>query len=163
MKKFDLIFEKAMMSLREQEYVDSTFEDNVRELAKALVTFLPQKETEQKTIEHSVNQVMHHDKGIKELFLGPQVKKQIKLHVSQQGDSGTFQVEMVGEDVPENAEGKKIKTFSNDQHAENIFEDVARELKLMSMASPEDAVEEMPSEEGTAAQPGAEESALPKA
>ena len=44
MKKFDLIFEKAMLALREQEeYVDSTFEDNVRALVKTLKDndFLP--------------------------------------------------------------------------------------------------------------------------
>lgn len=161
--KFDFIFENALRWVKEAEEKtdDRTFEDNVRDLAKALVTFLPQKRTEQETIEDAVKQATRHDKGVKEMFLGSQVSKQIKLHLVQMGDSGTFEVEMVGEDVPENSQGQKIKIFTNDQHSENIFEDVAREIKMITMASPDDAIEEMPEEEGASAQQGAEDSELP--
>lgn len=161
--KFDFIFENALRWIKEENEAvdDRTFEDNVRDLAKSLITFLPQRKTEQETIDSAVKQVTAHDKGVKELFLGSQVSKQIKLHLVQMGDSGTFEVEMVGEDVPENAEGKKIKVFTNDQHSENIFEDVAREIKRITLASPEDAIEEMPEEEGANTQPGAQESELP--
>lgn len=162
-KKFDLIFEKHLCSINEMEYIDSTFEDNVRELAKVLVDFLPKKKTPEETINSAVDQVLNHDKGVKELFLGPQFQKQVKLHISQNGDSGTFQVEMVGEDVPEGADGKKIKTFVNNQHSESIFQDVADQIKRMSFDVPEDAVEELPAEQGAQAQPGGSEkgSALP--
>lgn len=169
-KKFDLVFEEAMYMLREEnpyEQVSSNteFENNVRELAKAIKTFLPGfgSEPEQKTIERAVHQVMSSNNGIKEMNLGSQLTKQIKVHLDEEGDSGTFNVTLVGKGVPKDAMGNNRKVISNNQHDEDLFDNVNQELVKLSLNSPDDAVEEMSPEQGAGAQPGAEKSALPSA
>ena len=168
MKKFDLVFEEAMYMLREEnpyELISSNteFENNVRELAKAIKTFLPGfgSEPEQKTIERAVRQVISSDKGVKEMNLGSQLTKQIKIHLDEEGDSGTFNVTLVGKGVPKDAMGNNRKVISNNQHDEDLFDNVNQELIKLSLNSPDDAVEEMNPEEGGNAQPGGGESALP--
>ena len=161
MKKFDLIFEKAMMSLKEQEYVDSTFEDNIRVLVKILKDndFL----SKAKDAESYVKDTMNQTENVKEIVLDTEEQSipAMKLQVRQDSspDSEAFAVTVIELENPD-----EQKTFENSM-LETVFEDVINHIKTISLKglSPDNAVEEMPAEEGAVAQPGAEESALPQA
>ena len=160
MKKFDLIFEKAMMSLREQEYVDSTFEDNIRVLVKILKDndFL----SKAKDAESYVKDTMNQTENVKEIVLDTEEQSipAMKLQVRQDSspDSEAFAVTVIELENPD-----EQKTFENSM-LETVFEDVINHIKTISLKglSPDNAVQEMPAEEGAVAQPGAEESALPQ-
>jgi len=157
-KKFDLIFEKSLAWIKEEvEYVNSTFEDNLRSLVKILKDndFLAQN----KDVEAYVRDVMAQPKNVKEIVLDTQEQSlpAMKLHAKQETDSESFSVSVIDLENPD-----KQKEFSNSM-LETIFDDVVDYIKTTAMQglSPDNAVEEMPQAEGGEAQPGAEESALP--
>jgi hypothetical protein len=159
MKKFDLIFEKAMFSLREQEeYVDSTFEDNIRALVKTLKDndFLPKT----KDVEAQVKDIMAQPNNVKEIVLDTQENSlpAMKLRTKQDADSESFTVTAIELEKPD-----QQKTFENSM-LETIFDDVVEYIKTAALQglSPDNAVEELPQAEETLTQPGAEESALPQ-
>lgn len=159
MSKFDLIFENAMRSLNEREYVNSTFVDNIRLLVKALKDndyINPTKDAEA-----VVQEVMKQPNNVKELVLDTQEEAMppFKLHLKQESDSESFSVTAINTQKPD-----EQKEFKNSM-LETIFDDVIEYIKTSALQGlkPEAAVEELPPTEGAEAQPGAEESALPKA
>ena len=158
MSKFDLIFEKALASLNEREYVDSEFIDNVRLLIKVLKDndYLDQSRRE----EEIVGEVMRQQDHVKELRLDTQDKSlpAMKLKLKQESDSESFSVTVIDLQDP-----TKQKEFANSM-LETIFDDVIMYIKTVSLegAKPEAAVDELPPAEGGNAQPGGGESALPQ-
>ena len=158
MSKFDLIFEKALASLYEREYVDSEFIDNVRLLIKVLKDndYLDQTRRE----EEIVREVMRQQNHVKELRLDTQDKSlpAMKLKLKQESDSESFSVTVIDLQDP-----TKQKEFANSM-LETIFDDVIMYIKTTSLegAKPEAAVDELPPSEGGNAQPGGGESALPQ-
>ena len=159
MSKFDLIFENAMFSLRErEEYINSTFVDNVRLLVKAL------KDNDyvnpSKDVEMVVKNVMNQPNNVKEVVLDTQEKSipPMKLHLKQESDSESFSVTVIDLKDP-----SKQKEFSNSM-LETIFDDVLTYIKTVTLQglAPEAAVDQLPPAEGGEAQPGAGESELPK-
>jgi hypothetical protein len=158
MKKFDLVFEKACAWLNEKEYVEATFEDNVRSLVKVLKDndYL----AKDKDIEQIVKEVMAQTDNIKEIFLDTQEQSlpATKLHVKQESDSESFSVTVVQLEKPE-----EQKEFTNSM-LETVFDDVVEYIKTSALQglAPEAAIDELPQEQGAQAQPGAEASALPK-
>jgi restriction endonuclease Mrr len=152
-----LVFEKATALINEQEYIDSTFEDNIRSLVKILKDndFLSQT----KDTEHYVKNVLAQPKNVKEIVLDTQEQSlpAMKLHAKQESDSESFSVTVIDLENPD-----KQKEFANSM-LETIFDDVVDYIKTTAMQglSPDNAVEEMPQAEGGEAQPGAEQSALP--
>jgi hypothetical protein len=164
MSQFDLIFEETYRSLlREKQYIDSTFADNVRLLVKAL------QENDyispNKPLDVFVDNVLRQNKNTKEIVLDPTEKAfpPIKLLVKQ-GSSGSldstsedFSVTVVNLKDPSTQ-----KEFTNSM-LETIFNDVIEHIKTISLQglSPEAAVDTLPPEEGANAQPGGGNSALP--
>jgi hypothetical protein len=158
MSKFDLVFEKALAFIGEKEYVDSTFEDNIRLLVKVLKDndyINPKKDVEQ-----VVQQVLTQSKNVKELNLDTQEQSlpAMKLQAKQESDSESFSVTVINLENP-----AEQKEFSNSM-LETIFDDVITYIKTTAIqgAKPEAAVDELPPTEGGGAQPGAEASALPQ-
>jgi hypothetical protein len=158
MKQFDLIFEKAMCALHEREYVAATFEDNLRSLLKVLKDndFLSQ----QSDVETEVKELLAQPKNVKEIVLDTQEKSlpAMKLHAKQDNDSESFSVTVINLEKPE-----EQKEFSNSM-LETIFDDVVEYIKTAALQglAPEAAVDNLPPAEGAQAQPGAEQSQLPK-
>jgi hypothetical protein len=158
MSKFDLVFEKAMCALHEREYVNATFIDNVRLLVKALKDNDYVSPT--KDVEAVVQEVMKQPNNVKELVLDTQedAMPPMKLHLKQESDSESFSVTVINTQKPD-----EQKEFKNSM-LETIFDDVIEYIKTSALQGlkPEAAVDEMPPTEGAEAQPGAEQSALPK-
>lgn len=158
-KKFDLIFEKHLCSINEQEYIEATFEDNLRALTKILKDndYLSQ----QKDVEQVVKSLMAQPKNVKEIILDTKEQSlpAMKLHIKQESDSESFSVTVINLEKPE-----EQKEFTNSM-LETIFDDVVEYIKTTSLQglAPEAAVEELPAEQGANAQPGGSEkgSALP--
>ena len=158
MSKFDLVFEKALASLHEREYVDSEFSDNVRLLIKVLRDndYLDPSKRE----EDIVKEVMNQQNQVKELRLDTQDKSlpAMKLKLKQESDSESFSVTVIDLQDP-----SKQKEFANSM-LETVFDDVIMYIKTVTLegAKPEAAVDELPPTEGAAAQPGETGSALPQ-
>ena len=157
MSKFDLIYEKALLSLSEREYVNSTFVDNVRLLVKSLKDndyINPSKDVE-KVVEYIMNQ----PNNVKEVSLDTQEQSlpPMKLRLKQESDSESFSITVIDLKNP-----AKQKEFTNSM-LETIFDDVLTYIKTTALegAQPEAAVDELPPTEGAEAQPGAGESELP--
>jgi len=157
MSKFDLIYEKALLSLSEREYVNSTFVDNVRLLVKSLKDndyINPSKDVE-KVVEYIMNQ----PNNVKEVSLDTQEQSlpPMKLRLKQESDSESFSVTVIDLKNP-----AKQKEFTNSM-LETIFDDVLTYIKTTALegVQPEAAVDKLPSTEGSEAQPGAGESELP--
>ena len=159
MKKFDLIFERAMANLNEREYIDSTFEDNIRLLVKALKD--NDYVSSAKDVETVVADTLKQPDNVKEIILDTQEQSlpPMKLQAKQDSDSESFSVTVINVEDP-----SKQKEFTNSM-LETIFDDVLTYIKTSSLEGlkPEAAVDELPPAEGAEAQPGAEQSALPKA
>jgi hypothetical protein len=159
MKKFDLMFEKLCMMLNEKEYVEATFVDNVRSLVKIL------KDSDyiekNKDVEQVVKEVMAQPDNVKEIVLDTQEQSlpATKLRLKQESDSESFSVTVIELEKPQDQ-----KEFTNSM-LETIFEDVIGYIKSIALKglSPDAAVDQLPQEQGAAAQPGAEGSALPQA
>jgi hypothetical protein len=157
--KFDLVFEKAIALINEQEYINSTFEDNLRSLIKVL------KDNDllssNKDVEQYVKGILAQPKNVKEIVLDTQEQSlpAMKLHAKQESDSESFSVTVIDLENPD-----KQKEFTNSM-LETIFDDVVEYVKVTAMQglSPDKAVDEMPPTEGAEAQPGAGESELPTA
>lgn len=158
MKKFDLVFEKSLRYITEQEYVDSTFQDNVLALVKTLKDsdYLPaNKDTEAQTKE-----ILSQPNNVKEILLSTQEQNlpAIKLQVKQDSDSESFSVTVINLEKP-----TEQKEFGNSM-METIFSDIIQYIKTIALQkiAPSSAIDELPPTEGAQAQPGAEQSALPK-
>lgn len=158
MSKFDLVYEKLDALINEKEYIDTTFEDNLRSLIKVL------KDNDYLSSEREDNSILKHieqqPNNVKEILLDTKEQSlpAIKLKVKQDSDSETFSVTVINLEDPENQ-----KEFTNSM-LETIFDDVTQYIKTIALdgIKPEAAVEEMPKEENPAnQQPGGGESALP--
>lgn len=162
MSKFDLVFEQALSYIREkQEYVDSTFIDNVRLLIKALKDndYISPK----RDVEHVVQSVVRQSANVKELILDTKEQSlpAVKLKIKQGEDPESFSVTVI------NIEGdpsEQKEYSSQNSFLETVFKDVIDHIKMMVLqgAKPEAAVDELPPSEGGNAQPGGQESALPQ-
>jgi hypothetical protein len=158
MSKFDLIFEKALASLQEREFINSEFVDNVRLLIKVLRDndYLDPSKRE----EDIVGEVMKQQNQVKELRLDTQDRSlpAMKLKLKQESDSESFSVTVIDLQDP-----TKQKEFANSM-LETIFDDVIMYIKTTTLqgAKPEAAVDQLPPSEGANAQPGGETSALPQ-
>jgi hypothetical protein len=157
MKRFDLIYEKAVYKLLEKEYIASTFEDNLRALVKILSDndFL----SKDKASEAFIKSVLAQPNNVKELTLNTQEQSlpAMKLRIMQDTDTESFSVTVINLEKPD-----QQKEFNNSM-LETIFDDVVNYIKTASLQNiaPEAAVDELPPTEGAQAQPGAEQSALP--
>lgn len=158
MRKFDLVFEKALASLHEREYIDSSFIDNVRLLVKVLKDndYLDQSKND----ENIIQEVMKQTDNVKELRLDTQDKSlpAMKLKLKQESDSESFSVTVIDLQDP-----TKQKEFANSM-LETIFDDVISYIKTVTLegAKPESAIDELPPAQGGNAQPGADQTALPQ-
>jgi hypothetical protein len=161
MSKFDLIYEKALLSLKEQEgRPTSTFYDNILNMVNVLSKhdYLNTK-TEQE-IKSKAADVFNQEDSVKiiDLTAKPGLPA-IRLDLSQEDeDAESFSVSVIDVEDP-----TKQKEFKTNTHLETIFDDVLSEIKMRSIqgAKPEAAVDELPPTEGAEAQPGAGQSALP--
>ncbi len=157
MSRFDLVFEKLLCKINEQEYIEPTFRDNIKALIKVLKNndYLEQD----KSVEQYIEEIIAQPKNVKEIILDTREKSLpgMKVHVAQDSDSESFAVTVINLEKPENQ-----KTFSNTM-LETIFEDVVEYIKSVALEGikPEAAVEELPQEQGANEQPGGGESALP--
>ena len=158
MSKFDAAFENALEYLKEENYIDSTFGDNLRALIKVLTD--NDLLSVDKDPEERIAGILAQPKNIKEVMLDTREQSlpTMKLLVKQDTDSESFTVTAINLEKPE-----EQKTFTNSM-LETIFDDVISYVKTSALQniSPEAAVDELPPTEGADAQPGAEESALPK-
>lgn len=158
MSKFDLIFQKALSILNEKEYIDSSFEDNIRLLIKILKDNDYLDQTKDQNI--LLREIMKQRDSVKELRLDTQDNSlpAIKLKFKQDSDSESFSVTVIDLQDPSNQ-----KEFANSM-LETIFDDVINYIKTITLegARPESAVDNLPPTEGGAAQPGATGSALPQ-
>jgi hypothetical protein len=157
--KFDLVFEKALDRLNEREYVESSFEDNLKLLLKTLSD--NDLLSKNRDLTAYLNDIINQPKNIKEIVLDTKEQSlpAMKLQAKQDSDSESFAVTVINLENPE-----EQKQFTNSM-LETIFDDVIEHIKTVAMQglSPDNAVEEMPAAEGGEAQPGAEETALPTA
>jgi hypothetical protein len=158
MNKFDQIFENALTIVKETNYIRSTFVDNLRLLVKLLKNndyISPAFD-----VDEYVKMLDKQPERVKEIVLDTKDQSipPIKLLVKQDADSESFSVTVIDVKNPSNQ-----KEFQNSM-LETIFEDVLNHIKTLSLQaiSPEAAVDELPPTEGASAQPGAEESELPK-
>lgn len=158
MSKFDLIFEEALLSVKEDRYFNSSFADNIRLLAKALIdSDLLGKEI---SIEEVVRRTLSQPKNVKEITLDTQEQSlpPIKLHVKQPStDSEDFSITVI--DL-QNADQQK--EFTNSM-LETIITDALEYIRTIALQGlkPEAAVDTLPTSDGANAQPGGESSALP--
>ena len=169
MKKFDLVFEKALSWLNETNgtnYAASTFFDNVYALVKLLSTknnnYLAKKNVNAED-EQSVRSFAEQTIKQKSPQITLDTNPPIQIVPSQVPDTEDFSVEIYnlskGVGDPEHS-----NKFSNSDN-KAIFDQVMSFIKTATIkqASPEAAVDQLPPTEGAEAQPGAEQSALPKA
>ena len=158
MKKFDLVYEQVSSVLNERAYVQSTFGDNL----KALIKVLTDNDllAVDKQNENYFKTVLSQPHNVKEITLDTKEQSlpAMKLKVKQDTDSESFSVIVINLEKPD-----QQKEFSNSM-LETIFDDVINYVKTTSLQglAPEAAVDELPPTEGGDAQPGAEQSALPK-
>ena len=157
MSKFDTIYEDLNYNLHEREYINSTFEDNIRSLIKVLKDndYLPAN----RDTENYVKEIMLQPKNVKEILLDTQERSlpAMKLHVNQPTDSESFSVTVIDLQKPD-----QQKEFTNSM-LETIFDDVCEYIKTTALQGlkPEAAVDQLPPAEGANQQPGGGESALP--
>lgn len=155
--KFDSLFEKYSLMLSEREYIDSTFEDNVRLLVKILRD--NDYVSSEKDLDEVVDDIMSQERNVKELILdtNEEALPPIKLHLRQESDSESFAVTVIDVNNPE-----KQKEFKNTM-LETIFDEVVDYVKQTALRGLQssNAVKELPREEGPMAQPGGGESELP--
>jgi hypothetical protein len=158
MSKFDLIFEKALLSIKEDRYFNSSFADNIRLLVKALIdSDLLGREV---SIEDVVKSTLSQPKNVKEISLDTQEQSlpPIKLHLRQPStDSEDFSITVID---MQNADQQK--EFTNSM-LETIITDALEYIRTIALQGlkPEAAVDTLPSSDGANAQPGGESSALP--
>ena len=159
MSKFDTVYSDFVYSLNEREYVNSTFQDNIRSLVKIL------KDNDyiaaNKDVEDYVKHIILQPKNVKEINLDTQERSlpAMRLHVKQPTDSESFSVTVIDLEKPD-----QQKEFANSM-LETIFDDVCEYIKTTAMQGlkPDAALEELPPAEGANQQPGGGESALPTA
>lgn len=165
-KKFDVIYENILWSLREQEsehsaYIGSNFSDDLSSLVKVLIDNGYVKGN----VESIVAQLMHQQNPIKELNLDmqdgaiPPLKLKItggeKPADSQEDEN--FAVTVIPIEKPQ-----EQKEFKNTM-LETIFADVLAFIKTQTLQkiAPEAAVETLPASTGAAAQPAGETTPAP--
>jgi hypothetical protein len=162
MSKFDLIYEKALLSLREQDQQPDVvlFKNRVMELAKAIKAFLPQKSSEQETVIKAVERAFDKDNAEHIIYLNDSVAKNVIIKVSQPTGGDSFEVVIQGSDVPQQPDKSNKIVITDTQWDESIYEEVLDKLQFV-IGTATSAVNQPPPSEGAGAQPGAEESALP--
>lgn len=159
MSLFDNIYNKYNRLVKEEtSYINSTFEDNINLLVKLLVDNDYLKLEEPST--EFTKKIMVQPKHTKEITLDTedQMLPPAKLLLKQDSDSESFSVTVVNVKEP-----KTQKEFKNTM-LETIFDDVLEYIKQMTLQqldTTNQAVDQLPSEEGANAQPGSGESALP--
>lgn len=157
MSKFDLVYEKALCKIFEREYIDSTFQDNLRLLIKSLKDndFLD----EHKDVDIYLAELSKQPGNVKELVLNPKEQSlpATKLRAAQENNSESFSVTVINLEKPD-----EQKEFANSM-LETIFDDVVSYIKSIALQgiSPEAAVDKLPPAEGGEAQPEGGESQLP--
>lgn len=164
MKKFDLVFEKMVRMIKEQEdYIENTFADNVRLMVSKLKDngYLP----DNIQVNSYAQKVMAQPSEVKAVVLDTQDGSipRIKVLMKQTGaqeepDTEDFSITVVPIDEP-----NKQKEFSNTM-LETVFDDAANFIKQLALKglAPESAVDQLPQEENPAnQQQGAAGSALP--
>lgn len=158
MDKFDTEYENLFFKLNEREYIESTFQDNLKLLLKILQD--NDLLSNSISIENHFNNILNQNNNIKEIVLDVEERgiPAIKLLVSQQrDDSESFSVTVINLENPE-----EQKQFKNSM-LETIFDDTLSYIQTIALKGlkPEDAVQELPREENPAnQQPGGGESAL---
>lgn len=155
--RFDNLFEKYSMMLSEREYIDSTFEDNIRLLVKILRD--NDYVSSERDLSDIIEDIMSQEKNVKVLTLdtNEEALPPIRLHLRQESDSESFSVTVINVNDPE-----KQKEFKNTM-LETIFDEVVDYVKQTALQGlrSSNAVEQLPQEEGPMAQPGGGESELP--
>ena len=170
MSRFDSIYEKYIHLLKEDtKYINSTFIDNIALLVKVLsendLLPTPLKDVTGKEVSNTeyAQELMKQEKNTKEIILDQddEMIPPVKLLLNQDSNSESFSITVVNVKEPE-----KQKEFKNTM-LETIFDDVVdyvKQLTIQGLNVANQAVNEMPPEEGANAQPGSEgESALPEA
>jgi len=164
MSKFDLIFEKTMRSLREQEQrPNQDLELNIRTLVLKLQDPTNKYIGRDRTAEDITKDIIKNDNildiGADELSYLPK----IRLHFSQSTDVDDFNVVAAVLATTNNAITEKQKKFTGAESPESICDNVVAYLDKVKMESTSGAaaVKSLPGEEG-GAQPGnTGETALP--
>ena len=162
MSKFDLIYEKALFSLREQNNQPENviFKDKVTELAKAIKAFLPQKSNEAETINTAVAHALNKTNDEHVIYLDKSVPKNVIIKVSQPTGGDSFEVVIEGSDVPQQPDKTNTIVIGDTQWDESIYKEVLDKLQFV-IGTATSAVNQPASTEGAEVQPGAGESALP--
>lgn len=159
MKQFDVIFEEVLFHLRETNYVESTFEDNIRLLVKILIQNGYMGDAVD--VDRETQKILEQRNPVKEIVLDTKENSipAIKLHAKQPDNNPeSFSVTVISLEKPE-----EQKEFTNSM-LETIFEDVIAHIKTLSLQelSPDSAVEELPkSNDAADSQPGPVGSQLP--
>lgn len=157
-KKFDLMYEKLLMKINEKEYHESSLGDNI----KLFIKLLRDNDLLEKNVDvdRKTEEVLSQPNNIKQLSLDTeeQAMPPIKVLMSQNSDSESFTIKVVNL-----KDAAKPQVFTNSM-LETVFDDALTAIKTMALQGiqPEAAVDELPSEGGANAQPGAGGSALPK-
>lgn len=162
MSKFDLIYESALRSLKEQQNQpeDVIFKDKITELAKAIKAFLPQKSNEAETVSTAVAHALHKINDEHVIYLDKSVPKNVVIKVSQPTGGDSFEVTIEGSDVPQQPD-KSHKIIINDtQWDESIYKEVLDKLQFV-IGTATSAVKEAPPSEGAQTQPETNASSLP--
>lgn len=165
MSKFDLIFEKAMTALREQEQrPNQDLELNIRTLVLKLQDPTNKYVGRDQTVEDITKRIIKNDNildiGSDELNYLPK----IRLHFSQSTDVDDFNVVATVLASTNNAITEKQKKFNGNESPESICDEVVAYLDKVKMeaTSGAAAVKSLPGEQGGNAQPGSTgETALP--
>jgi C-terminal processing protease CtpA/Prc len=162
MSKFDLIYEKALLSLKEQDHQPDgiLFKNKVTELAKAIKAFLPQKSNDQETIQTAVDRALTKTNDEHVMYLDKSVPKNVVIKVSQPTGGDSFEVTLEGSGVPQQPDKSHKIVIGDTQWDESIYEEVLDKLQFVIGAATS-AVNQPPPSEGAGAQPGADASALP--
>ncbi len=162
MSKFDLIYENALHSLKEQQNQpeDVIFKDKITELVKAIKAFLPQKSNDQETIQTAVVHALAKTNDEHVIYLDKSVPKNVVIKVSQPTGGDSFEVTIEGSDVPQQPDKSNKIVIGDTQWDESIYKEVLDKLQFV-IGTATSAVKEAPPTEGAQSQPGAEDSSLP--
>ena len=165
MKKFDLVYEQAMIYLREQVTTIDKYSDLANNILK-LIGVLQQRDylDDEQTPEEIRDEVIQ--KSPLTLLIGTDKKAylpEIELTFIESDNIEEFMVKAQIIDKKKFANIPTDKTFGELKLPSEVIPDILDYLELVKKESVANtqAVEEMPAEEGGNAQPGGGESALP--
>jgi hypothetical protein len=166
MSKFDLIYEKALISLKEQDQqiVDS-LDSHIMTLVNRLQTSPNKYLSKNVTAKDKVREIKQNSYvlhiGSDEMTYLPR----IKLEFGQTEGTEDFDVVATVEQAKSNAISETKKVWKGEEFPESIADDVIAFLDKVSLEvqTGDGAVQSTPEERGAGAQPGAEGTALPVA